>query len=114
MIVIGLGRQSFMVACRPDVDAGIDCYGGRADVGLAPGLRCLLLGLFGADDRSPSPADVTAMAKALEANGKTFEFQSYEDAGHALLGRSAVVPPRRQQGRLEEDLGVLRRPPEGG
>ena len=79
------GRQSFMVACRLDVDAAVDCYGGRADVGLAPGLRCPLLGLFGADDRSPSPADVTAMAKALEANGKTFEFHSYEDAGHAFF-----------------------------
>jgi carboxymethylenebutenolidase len=79
------GRESFMVACRLDVDAAVDCYGGRADVGLAPGLRCPLLGLFGADDRSPSPADVTAMAKALEANGKTFEFHSYEDAGHAFF-----------------------------
>jgi carboxymethylenebutenolidase len=79
------GRQSFMVACRLDVDAAVDCYGGRADVGLAPGLRGPLLGLFGADDRSPSPADVTAMAKALEANGKTFEFHSYEDAGHAFF-----------------------------
>ena len=79
------GRQSFMVACRLDVDAAVDCYGGRADVGLAPGLRCPLLGLFGADDRSPSPADVTAMAKALEGNGKTFEFHSYEGAGHAFF-----------------------------
>lgn len=79
------GRQSFMVACRLDVDAAVDCYGGRADVGLAPALRCPLLGLFGADDRSPSPADVTAMAKALEGNGKTFEFHSYEGAGHAFF-----------------------------
>jgi carboxymethylenebutenolidase len=79
------GRQSFMVASRLDVDAAVDCYGGRADVGLAPGLRCPLLGLFGADDRSPSPADVTAMAKALEGNGKTFEFHSYEGAGHAFF-----------------------------
>ena len=51
----------------------------------APDLRCPLLGLFGDEDQSPSPDDVAAMAKALEANGKTFEFHSYEDAGHAFF-----------------------------
>lgn len=79
------GRQSFMVACTLDVDAAVDCYGGRADIGLAPELRCPLLGLFGAEDRSPSPDDVAAMAKALEAAGKTFDFHSYDGAGHAFF-----------------------------
>jgi carboxymethylenebutenolidase len=79
------GRQSFLVACSLDVDAAVDCYGGRADVGLAPGLRCPLLGLFGAEDQSPSPDDVATMAKVLEAEGKTFDFQSYEGAGHAFF-----------------------------
>ena len=79
------GRQTFMVACTLDVDAAVDCYGGRADVGLAPGLRCPLLGLFGKDDQSPSPDDVAAMADALKANGKTFDFHSYDDAGHAFF-----------------------------
>ncbi|HEV7759035.1 MAG TPA: dienelactone hydrolase family protein [Acidimicrobiales bacterium] len=79
------GRQTFLVACTLDVDAAVDCYGGRADVDLAPGLRCPLLGLFGADDQSPSPDDVAAMAKALEAGGKTFDLHSYDDAGHAFF-----------------------------
>jgi carboxymethylenebutenolidase len=79
------GRQAFLVACTLDVDAAVDCYGGRADVDLAPGLRCSLLGLFGVDDPSPSPDDVAALAKALEANGKDFEFHSYEGAGHAFF-----------------------------
>jgi carboxymethylenebutenolidase len=79
------GRQTFMVACSTDVDAAVDCYGGRADISLAPILRCPLLGLFGNEDQSPSPDDVAAMAKALEANGKTFEFHSYDDAGHAFF-----------------------------
>jgi carboxymethylenebutenolidase len=73
------------VACTLDVDAAVDCYGGRADVGLAPNLRCPLLGLFGAEDRSPSPADVAAMARALEDHGKTFDLHSYEGAGHAFF-----------------------------
>ena len=79
------GRQTFLVACTLDIDAAVDCYGGRANIELAPGLRCPLLGLFGADDQSPSPDDVAAMAKALEANGKTFDFHSYEGAGHAFF-----------------------------
>ncbi len=79
------GRQSFLVACSLDVDAAVDCYGGRADISLAPNLRCPLLGLFGADDQSPSPDDVVAMAAALDANGKSFDFHSYDDAGHAFF-----------------------------
>jgi carboxymethylenebutenolidase len=79
------GRQSWLVACSLDVDAAVDCYGGRADVSLAPNLRCPLLGLFGKEDQSPSPDDVAAMAAALDANGKTYEFHSYDDAGHAFF-----------------------------
>jgi carboxymethylenebutenolidase len=44
-----------------------------------------LLGLFGNEDQSPSPDDVAAMGKALEANGKDFDFHSYDDAGHAFF-----------------------------
>ncbi len=79
------GRQAFLVACTLDVDAAVDCYGGRPNIDLAPQLRCPLLGLFGADDQNPSPADVAALARALEANGKTFDFHSYEGAGHAFF-----------------------------
>ena len=79
------GRQTFMVACTLDVDAAVDCYGGRADISLGPNLRCPLLGLFGEEDQSPSPEDVAAMAKVLEDNGKTFDFHNYEGAGHAFF-----------------------------
>jgi carboxymethylenebutenolidase len=79
------GRQAFLVACTLDVDAAVDCYGGRANIDLAPDLRCPLLGLFGADDQNPSPADVAALARALETNHKTFDFHTYEDAGHAFF-----------------------------
>ncbi|MGI8793359.1 MAG: dienelactone hydrolase family protein [Acidimicrobiales bacterium] len=79
------GRQTFVVACSLDVEAAVDCYGGAADVALAPDLRCPLLGLFGADDQRPSADDVAEMAAALEANGKTFDFHSYPDAGHAFF-----------------------------
>jgi dienelactone hydrolase len=48
-------------------------------------LSCPLLGLFGAADQNPAPADVTELEEALKANGKTYEFHSYEGAGHAFL-----------------------------
>src|SRR4051812_22261459 len=63
------GRQSLIVACNLDVDAAVDCYGGNiivnedqltparpvAAIDMVPNLRCPLLGLFGAEDRNPSP-----------------------------------------------------------
>ena len=79
------GRQSFIVACTLDVDAAVDCYGGRAPVELASDLRCPLLGLFGEEDATPSPDDVAALAAALDANDKRYEFHSYPDAGHAFF-----------------------------
>jgi carboxymethylenebutenolidase len=79
------GRQSWLVACTLDLDAAVDCYGGGAEVSLAPNLRCPLLGLFGNDDQRPSPDDVVVMAAALDANGKTYEFHSYDGAGHAFF-----------------------------
>ena len=79
------GRQSWLVACTLDVDAAVDCYGGRADPSLAPGLGCQLLGLFGNLDQSPSPDDVIVMEEALKAAGKTFEFHRYDGAGHAFF-----------------------------
>jgi carboxymethylenebutenolidase len=79
------GRQTFLVACTLDVDAAVDCYGGGADVSLAPDLRCPLLGLFGNEDGRPSPADVDELEAALRANGKTFDFHRYDGAGHAFF-----------------------------
>ena len=79
------GRQTFMVACTLDVDAAVDCYGGNADISLGPNLRCPLLGLFGALDQYPSPEQTAEMAQVLEAHGKTFDFHTYEGAGHAFF-----------------------------
>lgn len=93
------GRQSFLSACSLQLDAAVDCYGGFVVrtppagaplkvgpvVQLAPNLSCPLLGLFGADDSSPSPDEVGELEKALTAAGKTFEFHSYPGAGHAFF-----------------------------
>ena len=93
------GRQAYVVACNLPFDAAVDCYGGRvvadadeltpaqpvAPVDMTPDLGCPLLGLFGAEDKNPSPDQVAQIEQALEANGKTYEFHTYEGAGHAFF-----------------------------
>jgi carboxymethylenebutenolidase len=93
------GRQSFLAACSLPLDAAVDCYGafvvGTPPEGmplkvgpivhLAKDLSCPLLGLFGADDKHPSPDQVAELEKELAAVGKTFEFHTYEGAGHAFF-----------------------------
>ncbi len=93
------GRQSFLAACSLDLDAAVDCYGAfvveapPADAPLkvapllsrAPDLSCPLLGLFGAEDRFPAPAEVAALDAELTRLGKEHEFHSYPGAGHAFF-----------------------------
>jgi carboxymethylenebutenolidase len=93
------GRQSFLAATSTPLDAAVDCYG--AFVVTAPpeasGLKwlpiveraqtlgCPLLGLFGADDKNPTSEEVGELKKALDDAGKTYEFHSYDDAGHGFF-----------------------------
>ncbi|MCM2423648.1 dienelactone hydrolase family protein [Streptomyces sp. RKAG293] len=93
------GRQSVLAACNLDLDAAVDCYGAFVTgtvpaefplritnlVGQLPRLRAPLLGLFGAEDTYPTPAQVAELGQILTANGKDFEFHSYEGAGHAFF-----------------------------
>lgn len=100
------GRHTYLVACSLDVDAAVDCYGGGVVVDsseqitpqrpvppieLTPKLGCPLLGLFGAQDANPSPAHVAKMEEELQGHGKTYEFHTYPDAGHAFF--SVDYPP---------------------
>jgi carboxymethylenebutenolidase len=92
------GRQSVLAACNLDLDAAVDCYGAFVTgtppetfpmrknlVDQLPNLRSPLLGLFGAEDKYPSPEQVAELRQILTDNGKTFEFHSYDDAGHAFF-----------------------------
>ncbi len=94
------GRQSFLAAVSLPLDAAVDCYGGFVVetppeghplhgapplVERTPDLSCPLLGLFGAEDQHPSPEHVAELENALKAHGKTYEFYSYDGAGHAFL-----------------------------
>ena len=92
------GRQSFLSACSLPFDAAVDCYGGavvhvpegapasmKPLIGLAGNLSCPLLGLFGADDQFPTPAETTELSQALDASGKPHEFHTFAGAGHAFF-----------------------------
>jgi carboxymethylenebutenolidase len=108
------GRQSFLAAVSLRLDAAVDCYGAFVTgtvpdgfplkigpiVDKTPDLSCPLLGLFGAEDKYPSPDDVAELEAALQANGKTYEFHSYPDAGHAFfsVNRPAYRPEAANDG----------------
>ena len=94
------GRQAFMVASKiPSLDAAVDCYGGNvvassekltprmpvAPIDMTADIACPLLGLFGANDSNPSPDQVAAIEAELKRCGKTYEFHTYENAGHAFF-----------------------------
>lgn len=48
-------------------------------------IACAVLGLFGADDPNPSPADEAKLDAELKRLGVVHEFVSYAGAGHAFL-----------------------------
>jgi carboxymethylenebutenolidase len=94
------GRHTFLAACRlQGVDAAIDCWGGRvvmakeeltprqpvAPIDYTASLSCPLLGLFGEEDRSPSPEQVAQHEQELKRHGKTYEFHMYAKAGHGFF-----------------------------
>ena len=93
------GRQSFLSACRLQLDAAVDCYGAfvafappesmgwpvKPIIGEAVSLSCPLLGLFGAEDTHPSPDETAKIEEALADHGKTWEFHTYPGAGHAFF-----------------------------
>jgi carboxymethylenebutenolidase len=94
------GRHAYLAACRaPGFDAVLDLWGGR--VVMAPGeltpnqpvapleytkdLACPILGLFGEDDKGPTPEQVAQHEQELKRLGKTYEFHMYPNAGHGFF-----------------------------
>jgi carboxymethylenebutenolidase len=93
------GRQSVLAACNLDLDAAVDCYGAFVTgtppegfplqvtnlVDQIPNLRCPLLGLFGNEDKFPSPDQVNELEQLLKDNAKSYEFHRYDDTGHGFF-----------------------------
>lgn len=94
------GRHTFLAACRlQGFDAAVDCWGGRvvipreeltpqqpvAPIDYTGDLSCPLLGLFGEEDQSPTPAQVAQHEQELKRHGKSYEFHMYPNAGHGFF-----------------------------
>lgn len=94
------GRQTYLVACRASgVDAAVDCWGGGvvmeadrltalqpvAPIDYTQDLSCPLLGIFGEEDRSPTPEQVAQHEAELRAHSKSYEFHTYPGAGHGFF-----------------------------
>ena len=93
------GRHAYLAACSLPFDAAVDCYGAfivedppegipkalQPILGLAPDLSCPMLGLFGVEDRFPSPDAVAALDAELTRLDKPHEFHSYDGAGHSFF-----------------------------
>ena len=47
-------------------------------------LSCPLLGLFGEDDKSPTPSQVAQQEEELKKYGKNYQFYRYDGAGHGF------------------------------
>jgi carboxymethylenebutenolidase len=110
------GRHAYLVACTlPGIDAAVDCWGGRVIVHdpsdltpkrpvevikLTESLSCPLLGIFGNDDKNPSPADVDRTEAELKRLGKSYEFHRYDGAGHGFFSndRPAYRPEQAVDG----------------
>jgi len=119
------GRQATLAACSLPLDAAVDCYGAFVTGDQAEAdksqtkftvlneklrdLSCPLLGLFGKQDKHPSPAEVARLDQLLAEYGKTYELHSYDDAGHAFFAveRPAFRPVAAKDGwqRIEGFFG---------
>ena len=94
------GRQAFLAACRlKGLNAAVECWGGRvvaskeeltpkqpvAPIDFTKDLSCPLIGLFGNDDKSPTPEQVNQHEAELKKHGKHYEFHRYDGAGHGFF-----------------------------
>ena len=94
------GRHTVLAASRvKGFDAAVDCWGGRvvmskeeltpkqpvAPIDYTKDLSCPLLGLFGEEDKGPTPDQVTQHEQELKKHGKSYEFHMYPKAGHGFF-----------------------------
>jgi carboxymethylenebutenolidase len=94
------GRHAFLAGCRlKGFDAVVECWGGRvvqskeeltpkqpvAPIDYTKDLSAPLLGLFGNEDKSPSPEQVNKHEEELKKAGKNYEFHRYDGAGHGFF-----------------------------
>ncbi len=89
------GRVAWLGACQyPNYKACAVLYGGRIKLPMGEGavppielagqIPCPVIGLFGNEDKNPSPEDVKDLDAALTKAGVEHEFHAYDGAGHGF------------------------------
>lgn len=96
------GRVAYLAASAlPGLSAAVVFYGGNLFKALGNGpspfersmdIGCPILGFFGAEDPNPSRADVRRVDDELTRLGKSHEFHTFQDAGHAF--HNFLMPER--------------------
>ena len=94
------GRHAYLAACRAQgFDAVVDCWGGNvvmsaeqldekhpvSPIDYTKDLAAPVLGLFGNEDRNPTPEQVNKHEEELKKHNKTYEFHRYDGAGHGFF-----------------------------
>ena len=94
------GRHAYLAACRvPGFDAIVDCWGGNvvmtpeqldgkrpvSPLDYTKDLSCPILGLFGNEDKNPTPEQVDQHEAELKKHNKNYEFHRYDGAGHGFF-----------------------------
>jgi carboxymethylenebutenolidase len=109
------GRHAYLAAgSLPNVDALVDCWGGNkfADnknnpakrpippIDLTDKITAPVLGIYGNDDKNPSPEDVNKTEEILKKAGKNYEFHRYDGAGHGFFAapRPGYRPEQAEDG----------------
>lgn len=95
------GRVAYLHASTDqDLAAAVVFYGGNimkawgdgpAPIERTGSINCPVLGLFGNDDKNPSPDDVNRIETELARAEKIFEFHRYDGAGHAFLNNARAA-----------------------
>ena len=94
------GRHAYLAACRVSgFNAIVDCWGGRvvmtpdqlnekfpvSPLDYTKDLSCPILGIFGNEDKNPTPEQVDQHEAELKKHGKNYEFHRYDGAGHGFF-----------------------------
>ncbi|MBI4205764.1 MAG: dienelactone hydrolase family protein [Betaproteobacteria bacterium] len=103
------GRVVYLMACvNPEFKAAAVFYGGNIFKALgggpspferSAGIRCPIIGFFGAEDTNPAPDDVKKIDTELTRLGKWHEFHTYNNAGHAFQNFSSAERYRERAAR---------------
>ena len=94
------GRHAYLAACLvPGFDAIVDCWGGNvvmspeqldakrpvSPLDYTKDLSCPILGIFGNEDKNPTPEQVDQHEAELKKHTKNYEFHRYDGAGHGFF-----------------------------